>query len=112
MDPATISILCTVLAVGISVMSFVRSGSHKSVDDARNEAKEMGRFEAKLDRLIADMETIKAQNNESIKANSRADENFKTLFKWKPVIEDRLSIMERTQAQCVSCRTAKEKSTA
>lgn len=55
----------------------------------------MGRIEAKLDRLIVDMETIKKQNHESAKANSQAEANFKTLFNWKMNIEERVTAIER-----------------
>lgn len=58
----------------------------------------MGRIEAKLDRLIIDMETIKAQNHESAKANSQAEANFKTLFTWKSAIEERMTAIERKQS--------------
>jgi len=55
----------------------------------------MGRVEAKLDMLLEDMKVVKHQTQENAKANSQAEANFKTLFNWKSVIEERVSALER-----------------
>lgn len=95
MDTATVSLIGMFITAIISIASFVRSGSSKSIDEARIEAKGMGKIEAKIDRLITDVESIKQQNIENAKANSQAEERFKTLFSWKDDIDGRVKTLER-----------------
>jgi len=91
MDVATISLIGMFISAIISIASFVRSGSTRSTTEAR----EMGRFEQKLDGLIVDVKEIKKQNLENAKANSQTEERFKTLFNWKNDIDGRIKALER-----------------
>lgn len=91
MDVATVSLIGMFITAIISIASFVRSGSTKST----TEAKEMGRFEQKLDGLIADVKEIKKQNLESAKMETQTKERLDTLFKWKDAAESRICVLER-----------------
>jgi len=91
MDIPIIQLVVVVVSCAVSVAAFVRSGSRKSIE----EAKVMGRLEEKMDTAIKDLNEIKKQNLEYAKSNTGAEQKFKTLFSWKEATDERLKELER-----------------
>lgn len=98
MDGSTIQLIATILCCIMSVLAIIRSGSRKSEDDAR----EMGKIEAKLDNLEKKLDSLIADSKEAEKKNSkiqefisRIEEQLKTLFVWRDSVEKRLNNIEQ-----------------
>jgi len=91
MDMPTIQLMALLISCVISIVAFIRSGSGKSVA----EAKVMGHLEEKLDMALRDLNDIKKQNMEYAKSHTSTEQKLKTLFSWKEDTDERLRELER-----------------